>query len=88
MDPKTLVAGMTIVLIALFILSDRYRKREKEIMEAEANYFESIKKLKYSKNDDFTKKEAYLKGVEYGKKLGMLEEEIEKMLHRDLSTGS
>lgn len=75
---------MTIVLIALFFITDRYRKKEIERMKYEAKYYESVLKFKKNPEDSEAKKEAFISGQQYGQKLGMLDNEIESMLNRDL----
>ena len=86
MDAKTLVIGMTLTLIFVFIYADRYRKREVELMRLEGEYFESVKK--WHSNPDSPENQKLLKqsAKEFGLRLGMLESEIEEMISRDMSS--
>lgn len=86
MDIKTLVIGMTVVLIALFIITDRYRKHEVEKMLAEGRYYELLKRLRDTPDDLNLKEEIYSHAKDYGQKTGMLESEIQKMVEKDMET--
>lgn len=86
MDVRILIISMTIILIALFFITDRYRKKEVELMRAEGKYYEAIKKWRHNPHDKNIKEEVKLMGKEYGLKVGMLDLEIESMLEKDLKS--
>ena len=84
MDVKVLVASMTIILIILFFITDHYRKREIELMKAEAAYYKALKELHKEPDNKELQEEAMKKGEVYGEKAKMSEDEVQRMLESDL----
>ncbi len=75
---------MISTLIALIFYSKIFRKKEKNLMLAETNYLDAL--TNYMKKPvESLKNEVIHKGLEYGKLLGMSEENALDMVNKDFA---
>ncbi len=75
---------MIALLLGLFFLSKIFRKKEREIMHAETIYIDALTQYKNNPVDSF-KLEVIKKGQEYGKMLGLSNENTHAMINNDFS---
>ena len=75
---------MITILLSLFFLSKIFRKKEMEIMLAETNYIDALTNYKNNPVESF-KLEVERKGQDYGKLLGLSDENTQAMIKNDFS---
>lgn len=83
MDIKTIVFSMMIILPALFIVAEIYRRKETTNEKLEARYFELMKQY-HSNPSDQLMREIRTLAYDMGKGRGMSQEEAKKKFENDL----
>lgn len=83
MDIKTIVFSMMIILPALFIVAEIYRRKETSNEKLEARYFELMKKYHTNPSDQLMSEIRSI-AFELSKTRGMSQEEAEKKFEKDL----
>ncbi|TNF01044.1 MAG: hypothetical protein EP326_05360 [Deltaproteobacteria bacterium] len=83
MEIKTIVFSMMIILPALFLVAEIYRKKETTNEKLEARYFELMKKY-HSNPSDQLMKEIRSIAFDMSKGRGLSQEEAQKKFEEDL----
>jgi len=79
---------MAATLVALFIFTHFYRKKETTLTKLEVDYYEKIKALRNSPADAELKRKVQEAAQAYAKARGLSEEALEKMIQQDLPNHS
>lgn len=80
---KTVFFSMVLVLIALFIFSHFFRKKEKIRTKLEGDYYLALREFKKTQ-DPKLKQDVIDMGLKYGLVLGLDQEQAQAMVQKEL----
>lgn len=84
MEFKVVFFSMAATLVALFIFTHFYRKKETVVSKLEADYYEKISAMRKSPNNAQLKEQTIQAAKNYASARGLSADALNKMIQQDL----